>query len=40
MQLSRFVGMLIDAANGRGEGMAKAILGSIGGSGIYELPGL
>jgi len=40
MQLSRFVGMLIDAANGRGEGMAKAILGIIGGSGIYELPGL
>ncbi len=40
MQLSRFVGMLIGAANGRGEGMAKAILGIIGGSGIYDLPGL
>jgi 5'-methylthioadenosine phosphorylase len=34
------VGELIGAAKGRGEGMAKAILGIIGGSGIYDLPGL
>jgi 5'-methylthioadenosine phosphorylase len=34
------VGELIGAGKGRGEGMAKAILGIIGGSGIYDLPGL
>jgi 5'-methylthioadenosine phosphorylase len=41
MWLSRFEGMLSKRyERGSGEGMTKAVLGIIGGSGIYDLPGL
>jgi 5'-methylthioadenosine phosphorylase len=40
MPLSRFAGMPAAAENHVGKSMTKAVLGIIGGSGIYDLPGL
>jgi 5'-methylthioadenosine phosphorylase len=40
MPLSRFAGMLSSDTNHVGKSMTKAVLGIIGGSGIYDLPGL
>jgi 5'-methylthioadenosine phosphorylase len=40
MPLSRLAGMLSSGTNHAGKSMTKAVLGIIGGSGIYDLPGL